>query len=487
MGCDRQISDEPTSPGPTIDVNHPDDEVTSSEWLHGLASKRDGIWAIIVGVTLTLSMVVLQPRIGIRDADAYTYIVGSYSFQAGTPYVSLNGEPLNVWPPGYSFVLSWFADPIAASFVINCAALGVAASLLFLLARRQHWSRRAALSLSLAMGYGFFHLLATNATPDIFTYAVFLLGALAYLDKRSRLLAYLLWAILIPVKLIALAFVPAGLITEALGLTGENFTGYRRAAAAAGAWAIALAALLLFNLATEGAIISAEHESTTIERLAANVYYFATIAPRTFLAAWYGSIRSVDVILPVAAVLILGVASLATLKVRPAPRTAGYLGLVLIAVFLMMLLVRNFDIRPRLIGYALLLLFFLFIPRPRWDWLWLLYGLSMVALSVVNVLQVNALGANDPRYKALAATVVAQGMLPDNTVYTNSFHILDIHERVATQTVESLEALPDESHFLHIKLPQYDGIATIVLPVEIGSEWCLVRTSDDADLYTQCR
>ena len=123
--------------------------------------------AILLATLVMLSAYVLQPRIGIRDVDAYVYIVGAHSIKAGNGFVELNGRPITLWPPGYSLILSLFPDPIIASTAINYLMLGVAAAALYLLARQQGWPWQAALGLGLDMSFGFFRIMATNSAPDV--------------------------------------------------------------------------------------------------------------------------------------------------------------------------------------------------------------------------------------------------------------------------------------------------------------------------------
>jgi hypothetical protein len=107
-----------------------------------------------------------------------------------------------------------------------------------------------------------------------------------------------------------------------------------------------------------------------------------------------------------------------------------------------------------------------------------------VALAVLNAVSVNAFGANDPRYAALSAEVAAKSPLAG--LETNSYHVLDIHERIATEPVSAVGAGKGRE-FLWVRLPAYDAIATTVWPVERPSDgWCESAELSGAVLFRRC-
>jgi hypothetical protein len=94
------------------------------------------------------------------------------------------------------------------------------------------------------------------------------------------------------------------------------------------------------------------------------------------------------------------------------------------------------------------------------------------------------MGSNDPRYVALAARV-APG-IPEPGVATNSYHLLDIHQRIATTPVKALAQVQGPG-FLWVDLPSYDAIATVVLPMDRPSTgWCEAASFDGAILFRRC-
>src|ERR1700690_3268270 len=75
----------------------------------------------------------MQPRISVSDSDACAYTEGACSLHDGHGYQDADGNQLNHWPPGYSWLLSLFPDPLRAALVINYVFLGVAVVFISLL------------------------------------------------------------------------------------------------------------------------------------------------------------------------------------------------------------------------------------------------------------------------------------------------------------------------------------------------------------------
>jgi hypothetical protein len=477
---------------------------------------------LVIFLVSLLSMAVLHPRIGIRDVDAYAYVVGAYSLQQGEGFHDLNGKPLNHWPPGYSLLLSLFPDPLAASYVVNLVALGFAVTFLYLLAIRAGWDWQLAFSLGLVFGFGFFRMLAAFAKPDILTYSLFLLGALLYgtSSRRVQILSYGIWTILIPFKLIAAAFAPGGLMVEWLS-SGSRQRPRRRAlqiAIALVACLVPLALVLVFNRDTVAAWIPASHVLPGLETPRVVVESLLYSVPRGFLASWIGSLKPPERLLPF--LVCVAVGGLALLTLRPAPNQGRLrtLGIVILALILLSNLVRASYGSVRLTGYGLLLILVSLRPRGSFRGLWYAYALCTVAVGTLNALTVPAFGANDPRYDRLAEDV-SQLALPPGELLTNSFHLLDLHERIPTKPVRGAWSLQSFEPW-EIERPQMDqgnlpgsrnrgrprrpivdpdaGFLWVTIPPdELGSEmswrawrpgpgWCRTGSVPGAVVYRRC-
>lgn len=438
-----------------------------------------------------VSFLLLQPRISIVDIDAIVYSTGAKTFQAGITY------PSATWPPGYSFVLSFGADPIAFARVVNGAALGTSVAIVFLFIRQNGWNWYTSLGFSLAFGFGFFRSIAQFAKPDIFTFAVFLLGAYAYSStKRSvRFLAYVFWSLLILFKLVAVVFVPAGILVE-LWLHRRNLrvVKWLDLVFAGLLWALALASLLLFNWLNFGVFIGSNHPVLDIQRIPNQILQFFGSIFRQFLTSWYGTIQHWTVIVPFVAVALLGVLCLLTL--RPA-RNRKRLLLLALAVFSLswaLIFVRRFDTEVRTLGYALVIVLVCFQPRKsRFSVLWLVYAAATILFAVYNVLSVDRFGVNDPRYDQIARNIAAQIELPPGqTIYSNATYLLQVRELISTSIVEGADGVPLDSlqlgdYLLLVDMPNYDAIMRSITPITLPEgEWCKISEIENAILWQKC-
>src|ERR1035438_2308209 len=110
-------------------------------------TNRAALVAVLLACLSILFMFLLHPRLGIRDVDGYSYIMGARSLHLGIGYRSLAGEPFNHWPPGYSLLLSPFQNPVSAALILNYLSFGTTVGLLYYLLRRSEWTWQAALGL----------------------------------------------------------------------------------------------------------------------------------------------------------------------------------------------------------------------------------------------------------------------------------------------------------------------------------------------------
>jgi hypothetical protein len=426
-------------------------------------------------------LALVQPRIGVRDADAYAYIAGAMSLRAGHGYVDLLGQSLTHWPPGYAWLLSWGSDPLRLAAVVNDLGFGVAVAALWRAAVTTGWSVLAALGLTVALASGFLRGVATNAAPDILVYAVFLAVLPAYVVPGRRWwLPYLAWTVLIPVKLIAVIFVPAALLAAWWSPTPVP---RGRLAAILGGWVLVCASVLAFNRLTGGAYVPASHGASSVGALVTFGRLALTGIGRDGLAFWYGSIRPWSVLVPVALVALLGLFCLRSLEPRATARPARTFGLAFFAVALGLLAWRDFSGGWRLTGYGFVLLVLGFVPRPETSSRWIVYAVSCATLAMINAVLVNSLGANDPRYARLAALMGAGIGAP---VASNSFHLLDLHAGLASSPVHDWSEVTGGEVF-RVDLPRYDGIATPVWPLTGASAgWCEIKAVEGGAVLRRC-
>ncbi len=445
------------------------------------------ICLMLCGATFAF-FVVLHPNIGINDSDAYAYIEGARSFRRGLGYVDPAGNALNHWPPGYSLLLSQFPDPLWASYWINALSLAIATSILFLLALQSGWPSAAAGGLAGAVGFGFFHSLASSAKPDILTYAVFLVAAfLVFTGRpRSRTMGFILMSVLIPIKLIAVVFFPAFLLHDIwkykFAWPTRRFLQYLIAGSV---WMANLIFVLAFNLRTLGAMIPPSIERPSLTRLILELWRFVHDFFRAFLANWYGSIRPPIFLIVFFINLIAALVALTSLHRDETGRNVRQVGVLVLSLSWALEFIGTFYAGPRLMGYGILLALAGCAPRSVANLRWVAYAVACLAASVLNMMLVDSSGAGHPRYAAMAQSI--QPFLEEKKpLYTNSLGLVDIYLGRPSTPVTALPVSSEAACFLEVRLPNYDAVGAKVWPIARPTEtWTLVADVDGARLY--CR
>jgi hypothetical protein len=427
----------------------------------------------------------MHPRISVTDSDAYNYIQGAYSFQAGHGYKNLNGETLNIEPPGYSLLLSRFGSPLRAAFAINYFSLALAAGLVYLLAENAGWSSLASAGLALVLGVGFFRDLAKFAKPDILNYAIFLLGVRCVADNSARLrtVGGCLWAFLAPLKLVSVVFVPAMIASDCLLLSERRPLSSARYAIIVVIWVCAVAGIFVFNYLTIGAMLVPVINAGLPHRLISGFGKFGFFFFRAFLANWYGSIRQWEAYVPFCLVLIIALICLSTLRPYRCGRRYMYLGGAIFGLTWLLLIVSHFDTDPRIMAYGLLVMLLALRPIAGAQRYWLAYACATVLLALANSLTTNSLGANDPRY-AMLGREIASVSLPRAEIVSNSEHLLDLQARVPTEPVHRLADVPAGALLMRINLQSFDAISVSTWPIEEPpTDWTVIARWPDAALY----
>jgi len=415
-------------------------------------------------------MFLLHPRLAIRDGDGYAYIMGARSLRQGTGYRSLAGVGFNHWPPGYSILLSAFRDPVRAALVLNYLFFGVTVGLLYYLLRQFGWDWQAALGFTVSLGSGFFRLITNEAHADILTYALFFTTIALAVRGPDRSLPGLIWAFLIPIKLIALTFLPPALVADAVVKRERWKSLLRSYAPAAIVTAIAVMGVMVFNALTVGTFASSNAKSSA-GTLVWGVDRFVVSIPRDFLFDWHGTVSAPFPKVALAICILLAGTCFASL--RPA-QDGGWLRVYGVSFFIctwLLLSLRFFDPSVRLTGYGLIVLLMGFRPLKWARGVWLLYGLVSLVVGMTNGMTVNCLGSNDPRYAQLASEFRSYYRGAD-IVATNSFHILDLHANIASIPVENYGEAEHYQKFFWVTLPEFDALPVTVTPMPPPSpEW----------------
>lgn len=459
---------------------------------NGEASAASGAHALLLACAATGLILLLHPQLGVRDMDGVAYIIGARSIRAGNGYRSLSGEGLNHWPPGYSLLLSVFPDSLAAAKATNYVSFGMVVGILYYLLRRSRWTWQAAAGLSVALASGFFRISASAAHADILAYALFLLAlSMASGSRQLRLFPTLIWAVVIPIKLIAVAFAPSALVADTLARASDRQELPRTYLLGAVASVAAVGSVLIFNHLTIGVWVPRSYEHSSLGAVLSGARRFIISIPREFLFSWHSSATAPFPRIALPICLLLAAACLSSLRPPAAGRWSRVYGTSCLACLALLLLVRHYHFSVRLVGYGMIALLLGFRPRPWANSIWLTYGLASLVVGVVNALTVNSLGSADPRYAELAAQVrqyhAASGDVT-KAIATNSFHILDLHANIPSVPVHDHQEAARHDRFLWVTLPSFDpGAAPVVSIPRPGLGWCEERQFPGGLLFARCR
>jgi hypothetical protein len=442
--------------------------------------------AVLIGLVAVTLFCVAQPRLGITDVDGYAYAMGGRDIRAGLGYRGLAGDSFAHWPPGYSLILSLGSDPLVVAWAVNGISFGVTLALVFLLARRVGWTWQAAAGLSVGLGAGFFHAMAATVHADILTYALFLAALIPATARPGRTLPGAVWAVLTPLKFIAVAFLPAAFLAD-LASAPKTFWRLVLRYLPAGLITAALTgAVLVYNQLTIGTWMAASHASPSLHDLALGARSFVVSIPREFLFSWYGALTGLWPKLTLGVTLaLLGVCAV-SMKPAASGRWLRLYGAGFLVCCAILLCVRSFDPSVRLSGYGLVALVLGFRPLRWANWAWLAFALVSLATAVAGDLVHNNLGSNDPRYVRLAGEVAASHPGP-GVIASNAFYILDLHAGVASAPISDYADAAPYQLLLRVTLPSYDSLATTVAPLAPPPAlWCLEKTFAGAELYRRC-
>jgi hypothetical protein len=443
------------------------------------------IGAVVLFTFAVPFMFLLHPRLAIRDGDGYSYIMGARSLRRGAGYRDLAGVGFNHWPPGYSLLLSAFPDPVRAALVFNYFFFGVTLGLLYYLLRQFDWDWQPALGFTVALGSGFFRLITNEVHADILTYALFFAAIALAVRKHGRLLPGLVWAFLVPIKLIAVIFLPSALVADVLAKREAGKRLLRAYAPAAVMTAIAVGGVVAFNALTVGALSS--NAKSSAGTLVWGVKRFIVSIPRNFLFDWHGTVA--DPFPKVALPLCIVLAGICLCSLRPAT-DGGWLRVYGISSFVftwLLLSLRFFDPSVRLTGYGVIVLIMGFRPTKNWAGnVWLLYGLVSLMVGLTNGKTTNCLGSNDPRYARLATEFRSYYRSTD-IVATNSFHILDLHANIASVPVTDYSEADRYQKFFWVTLPEFDALPGTITPMpRPGRGWCEEKQFTGGIFFTRC-
>lgn len=448
--------------------------------------------ALLLTVLIVALAAWWQPRASITDCDAEAYAMGASSLRAGLGYAEPGGDGLNHWPPGYSWLLSLFADATAAAWWINLAALGAASWLLFALAVRAGWSGWRGLALTAIVGGGFFMRLGHEVKPDVLAYAGFLAASLSMFSERRvwRVVGLALASVLIPVKLIAMTFAPGLLLADwiRLGLARFLKTRWIEVLTASVVWAAAVGFILWFNMKGLHTSVPQSHAQATLATFTGEIQRFVEACLRAGIAQWQGSIRPLPILSLFAVTLAAGIACLLTLRRNAGQdaRTLWAQGWAVFALGWAMEAYRSFFAGPRLMGYGMLLL--VLALRPALDkksvrWLWVAYALLTLASTGLNRLTLSRAGINEPWIVAESHAAAASLPAAERIVYSNAWRLLDVHAARASKQVAALDEVPSGAFYWHMDKPEPNDSLVLRNVPEPGPGWEVIARLPHSTIY----
>lgn len=451
---------------------------------------KQAFLAIVATLLVAVIFMIARERISITDIDAISYIEGAHSLQLHKTYAATSGEAINHWPPGYSLILSIFEEPINGAMTINSFSLGVAVVALWSILRASGWTLIPRLGLVLVMGAGFFRAIATFAKPDIFTYALFLVGVYLYMRPgHARRISFVVWSFLIPVKLIAVVFIPSALVADLIGKKGRGIK-LQEWIFPVICWTIGVISIALYNLLTIGTVIPISHGISSVSHIPAALVQFVTSIARDFLASWYGTIREPSYLLVFGVTLLVAIASLTTLRANKTNTRLLIFGLAVLASSALLALVRTFYTDARLLGYGVIVTIASLRVIRRFQGLWLVYGVITVCSFVYGIAVTSQYGINHPAYIALTEEVLEQ--LPEGSdykIYTNTDRLFSVLGGVSADLVDEsdISAISGDDVLIRVLLPNFDEIMTPIHPLDLSADdWCPIRITDTYEILQRC-
>jgi hypothetical protein len=425
---------------------------------------------------------IVFPNIGVSDCDAEAYITGAISIRSGDGYVDRIGKPLNHWPPGYSYILSFFLSPLAASKLVNYMSFGFCSLFLYLISVSFKWPLVSSLFFAFLLDFGFFADLSLSAKPDIFCYSVFLFSALLFLQSNLliKCLSLPLLGLLVLFKLVALSFIP--------GFVFGYFFFYHRklsfdffviAFLGFFFWLCGLICVFAFNYYSVG-VLSYSHQSPGVfSNLMVEISRFFLDVLRAGLVQWYGSIRSFPGFIFFLVAWVFCINALRTFRFLPVMNLAFMCGVGVFVFSWLMELFGSFYAGPRLMGYGMILMFFGFIPDKVW--VWVFASIAVFVALIANATVGDRCGINNPVYNRIASEAKCF-IMHDQLVYTNASNVLDVLVGIPTHFAANPKETPPGGLYFIIKRNEPDLMARPVVSVKVdveSNDWFVIHNDSN--------
>ena len=439
-------------------------------------TKRFYLCSIILIVLPGFLSFYLYPNIAVSDCDAEAYLMGSVSIKNGNGYVNLKGDPLNTWPPGFSYILSFFSNPFLAVKIINCISLSLASLLVFVICVVFNWPILLSFLITMSFSFGFLINISLNAKPDIFCYSIFMLAFLLFLNRYFyiKAIGLLFLACLVPIKLIALSFSP-GLLFGYLIYSQIKFSISNIFLCLIGFvfWLFGLTSVLLFNYLTVGTLNYSHSHPGVIVNFSNEIQRFFLDFFRSGMVTWYGSIRPFPNYIFFFLCFGFCLNAIRTFKFVKFSNLAFLCGLCVFGFAWIMQLYGHYDGSSRLLGYGMFLMLFCLVPSNSFAWAGAFLAIFVSLLA--NHATGSRYGLNDPVYKQIATEVV-QFIPPGKTINSNANNLLDVLVGVPTHFVDDPDKTVKGDLYFFVKKCEPDLLSVPVIHVNIENDkWSVLK------------
>ena len=423
--------------------------------------------------------------ISVTDIDAINYIEGALSIINGNGYKDLNSNSITHWPPGYSYLLSFFfKSPLYNSYIINGVSLAICSVFIFNLLLKFKWDFFVSLSIVSFLTFGFLYSISIFAKPDIFSYAIFFIAIRLYISKLfyKQIFALILLCFLIFFKSIAVAFFPSFLIAKFIN---NNFKFSKQEILSfillSLLYFLVISIVLKNSLEISGSLISDTHPDPTFIKFLAEIKRFIYDFFRMFLFNWYGSIKVSKFII---SLLILSIAlSIFCFKDLFFKRNIlTDIALIIFLLIWLMQFIKIFHATPRLMAYSFIVFIIgcniHYINIKKWSLLMLMSFSSLIFQNQI----VSHYGINHPQYKKIVIEISPH--IPKNhTIYTNALKIFDI-QNIKTITSSKWPVSKKNTCLIKVDIKNFDNLLNVIYKFDDQNiDWFLIKKINNAELY----
>jgi len=414
----------------------------------------------ILILSIILYFLLFTQRISVADLDALSYVQGAFSLKTIGNYVNLNGNPLNHWSPGYSFLLSLIPlNPLKTAFIINLISLVICSYSIFKILEKQ--KIRESFLITIYITFGFLYSISIYAKPDILTFALFFFSFYIYLfNENPNFKIFFLSIIgsLIFFKKIAILFLPSIIIADII--FNKKIKNLKIFLIPLFIYLLTIACIVYYDYIAIGKIQPDTHLFRTTSYFYEVKRFFYEFF-RLFTFNWYGSIINSPGIFFFILINLFTIFLITKIKLNF--NILFINGIILLFLFFLLQLLINFHFTPRLLAYSFILILLSFnfdkINFKKWTFIIALIFINLVFQKTT----LNNQGYNNAIYQNGIKEIIKY--VPKNyKIYSNSFGLLEINgiSQEAINSINKLKNLKENHCFIYFDHENYDRILTII-------------------------